>query len=647
MESFAIGLWENIVRSTRSPICVFDAEFRLIAFNQAHNDEFFRVNGYYTQIGDVFPDLFVPEQAPIMRALMARALAGEAFTVVEDFGNPALGRPYWEITYTPLRDETGKVVAAFHFAQDIGSRLRAEAERQTLEHRVAEQTTELLENRARLRTIFETSFGFQGLLTKKGILIDANATALAAISRPLESVIGCPFWETPWFSATPEAAQFVRDAVGQVVGGAVVRRELHIDLPDGGWRWFDFAMRPIHDASGAVMALVAEAIETTERRRAEEALRQSQRLEAIGQLTGGVAHDFNNLLTPIMGSLDMLQRAGLGGDRERRMIDGALKAAERAKTLVHRLLAFARRQPLRRAAVDMAQLVNGMAELIARTSGPKIKVDVRIAPDVGPAYADAAQIEMAILNLCVNARDAMPEGGTLTISVSAETIAADHDPKLSPGRYVRLGVDDVGFGMDPETLARAIEPFFSTKGVGKGTGLGLSMVHGLAAQLGGGLRIDSKPNAGTRVSLWLPESAEAARTAQPPPKAAPDAKAAGVALLVDDEDAVRMTAADMLEDIGYLVIQVSSAEEALSLIDAGREIDVLITDHLMSGMSGAELAHIVRSRHPALPILIVSGFAQIAEAARGLPHLAKPFGYADLARTVMAVTATQDRPNRH
>jgi len=634
-----ISLWENIVLSTQSPICVFDTEFRLIAFNQAHNDEFFRVNGYYTKIGDVFPDLFVPEQAPVMRALMARALAGESFTIVEDFGNPALGTPYWEITYTPLRDETGKVIAAFHFAQDIGARLRAEAERQTLEHRVAEQTKELLENRARLRTIFETSFGFQALLTKQGILIDANATSLAAIALPLEAVVGKPFWETPWFSMTPGISDVVQAAIHRAMTGEIVRREVHVNLPVGGWRWFDFAMRPIHNPDGSLMALVAEAVETTERRAAEEALRQSQKLEAMGQLTGGVAHDFNNLLVPIMGSLDLLRRTGFGGEREQRLIDGGLKAADRARTLVQRLLAFGRRQPLRPSAIDMAQLVKGMADIIARTSGPNIAVTVDIGNALPLARADANQLEIAILNLCVNARDAMADGGTLTISVEAETVGPGHISKLPSGRYVRLGIDDTGIGMTPETLARAIEPFYSTKGVGKGTGLGLSMVHGLAAQLGGALSIDSAPDAGTRVKLWLPESTEAATPAAPDATVQPAITATGVALLVDDEDTVRMTAADMLAELGYRVVEASSAEAALSLIEAGNAIDLLITDHLMPGMSGTELARIVRRRNPALPILLISGFAEVAEIAPDLPRLVKPFHQVELARSVVAVTA--------
>jgi PAS domain S-box-containing protein len=635
----AIGLWENIVQSTNGAICVFDAEFRLIAFNQAHNDEFFRVNGYYTRIGDIFPDLFVPEQGPVMRAQMARALAGEAFTVVEDFGNPVLGHPYWEISYTPLRDETGRVFAAFHHAVDISDRLHVEADRRTLAHRVAEQTKELTESRARLRSMFETSFGFLVLLTKAGVLTDANATSLEAIGRPIEAVVGRLFWETPWFAATPGMVDKVRETVLLVAGGEVVRHEIMVDLPVGGWRWFDFAMRPIRNADGTIGALVAEAIETTERRRVEEALRQSQKLEAMGQLTGGVAHDFNNLLTPIIGTLDLLQRRAIGGERERRLIEGGLQAADRARTLVQRLLAFARRQPLKSSPVDLPQLVHGMVELIRRTLGPTIRVEVEAGAAVPAARADPGQLEMAILNMAVNARDAMPDGGTLTLSVAVEAIGPGHVANLPPGDYIRLSVRDTGTGMDEETRARAIEPFYSTKGVGKGTGLGLSMVHGLAAQLGGGLAIDSAPGAGTRIDLWLTPSGSSARAEAGPDRAMPRISKLGVALLVDDEEIVRAVTADMLIELGYAVVEAASAEAGLERIVRGEAIDILITDHLMPGMSGAELARIVRRRRPDLPILLVSGYAEMAEVAPDLPRLAKPFRQAELADSVSALTA--------
>ncbi|HVF93401.1 MAG TPA: PAS domain-containing protein [Sphingomonas sp.] len=767
------SLWETIVRSGRGPICAFDGDFRLIGFNQAHSDEFFRIYGHRVQIGDVFPDLFHPEQAPVIRAFMARALAGESFSVVEAFGDPARGVPAWEIHYAPLRDARGAIIGAFHHAQDISARLRAEAAlsqtrdvlrvsqrveaviaqaaagianidvrgcftfvndrycemlgrpreellrlriqdvtdireigpdidliqqlaeggqpfeterrfrradgtaiwirngisairdatgqfdsilavafdvterrrledqlaqaRDALEDEVAMRTAQLRASQDRLRTIFETSFGFQALMSVEGMLLDANATSLATIGATLDEVAGQRFWDTPWFAGTPEMPEAIRAAVARVAEGERYVRSLRLDLPVGGWRFYDFAMRPILDDMGKVVTIVAEAIETTGRRQAEDRLRQSQKLEAMGQLTGGVAHDFNNLLTPIIGALDMLQRRGVGGDREHRLIDGALQAADRAKTLVQRLLAFARRQPLRSSAVDLAELIGGMTDLIAGTLGTQIEVVVAVPDDMPAAQADPGQLEMAILNLGVNARDAMPEGGTLTISADFETVAAGHRARLAPGMYVRLRVADTGNGMSDEVRTRAVEPFYSTKGIGKGTGLGLSMVHGLAAQLGGGLAIDSAPGEGTRVDLWLPASAQPAPRRPHPAEPATALRGRGVALLVDDEELVRTSTADMLAQLGYDVIEAPSAEDALTIIDGGRRIDLLVTDHLMAGISGAELARILRDRRPDLPILIVSGYAEVAEMAPDVPRLAKPFRQADLAASVAAL----------
>ncbi|MDQ0466488.1 signal transduction histidine kinase/CheY-like chemotaxis protein [Caulobacter ginsengisoli] len=378
---------------------------------------------------------------------------------------------------------------------------------------------------------------------------------------------------------------------------------------------------------------------TAELVQAQDALRQAQKLEAMGQLTGGVAHDFNNLLTPIIGSLDMLQRKGLGGEREQRLIDGALQSAERAQVLVQRLLAFARRQPLRPEPVDVAALIGGMAQLIASTSGPQIKVRVEAEDDLPPALADANQLEMALLNLSVNARDAMPDGGALTLSLALDTVAAGHRANLAAGDYLRLSVADTGEGMDPDTVLRAVEPFFSTKGVGKGTGLGLSMVHGLASQLGGGLAIASRRGLGTLVELWLPACERQAGSPIAEPRAPGLATSAGAVLLVDDEPLVRASTADMLGDLGYSVTQAESAHQALSLLDAGAKIDLLVTDHLMPGMTGTELARAVRERWPHQRLLIISGFAEAEGLAADLPLLAKPFRQADLAASLAGLKA--------
>ena len=352
----------------------------------------------------------------------------------------------------------------------------------------------------------------------------------------------------------------------------------------------------------------------------------------MGQLTGGVAHDFNNLLTPILGSLDMLHRRGLGTPREQRLIDGALQSAERAKTLIQRLLAFARRQPLQPSAVDVGSLVSGMADLVASTSGPQVRVVVNVADDLPAAKGDPNQLEMAILNLSVNARDAMQSGGVLTISATSDRIGRNHRAGLKPGPYVRLSVADTGTGMDEATRLRAIEPFFSTKGIGKGTGLGLSMVHGLAAQLGGALTISSKPGLGTNVELWLPVSEVAAQDTPRSDGGDSQLEAVGRALLVDDEDMVRMATADMPTEIGYHVREAGSAEEALRVIDGGEALDLLVTDHLMPGMTGADLARAFQNKRPGKPALIVSGFAEAEDIAPDLPRLTKPFRQAELAR---------------
>jgi CheY-like chemotaxis protein/two-component sensor histidine kinase len=343
-------------------------------------------------------------------------------------------------------------------------------------------------------------------------------------------------------------------------------------------------------------------------------------------------------LTPIVGALDLLQRKGLGGEREQRLIDGAAQSADRARTLVQRLLAFARRQPLQLTAVDLGVLTQSMAQLVASTTGPQIRVVVDVADDLPPAKADSNQLEMAILNLAVNARDAMPDGGTLRISVLADTVGPQHRSKLKPGQYLCMSVADTGLGMDNATLARAIEPFFSTKGIGKGTGLGLSMVHGLATQLGGALTIESAPNVGTNIELWLPRGgAVVGHTKAHADKPVVDL-VKGTVLLIDDEDLVRLSIADMLADLGYSVVEAASAEEALRLLEGSLDPDIVITDHLMPGMAGTELARRIRSERPEVKVLVVSGYAETAGIAPDLPRLVKPFKNADLVETLAKLT---------
>ncbi len=422
--------------------------------------------------------------------------------------------------------------------------------------------------------------------------------------------------------------------------GQPIRLENRVATRDGSWRSIEWKISPEPD--GINFVTVGRDLTEAKAREADlevtqEALRQSQKMEAMGSLTGGVAHDFNNLLTPIVGSLDMLVRKGIGTERERRLIEGALQSAERARVLVQRLLAFARRQPLQATAVDVARVVENMAGLLGSTLGPNIEVQVDLA-DMPPAHADLNQLEMALLNLAVNARDAMPDGGELTIRARCEQVRKRDGRDLARGHYVCLSVSDTGIGMDAETMQRAIEPFFSTKGVGKGTGLGLSMVHGLTAQLGGGLTIDSTPGAGTTISLWLPVSASALGAEPGSPLVLhPAMGGIGTVLLVDDEDVVRMSTAEMLADLDYDVVEADSAEKALALIDAGLNPMVVVTDHLMPGMSGGDLARRLRVRRPDLPVLIVSGYAEEDGVDADIPHLTKPFRSGELAASLSAL----------
>ncbi|MDQ3125820.1 MAG: PAS domain S-box protein [Pseudomonadota bacterium] len=442
----------------------------------------------------------------------------------------------------------------------------------------------------------------------------------------------------------PEHQSAVQTVWARALGGEEFTETAEFGDPGRARRFYEMKYNVLRDAHGGQLGAYQFVYDVTDRireqerlARAEEQLRHVQKMEAMGQLTGGVAHDFNNLLTPILGALDMLERKGIGGDREQRLIAGALQSAERARTLVQRLLAFARRQPLQATAVDVGELISGMADLVSSTIGPQIKVLVEIEPGLPPAQADPNQLEMALLNLAVNARDAMAEVGVLRLTADLAEVSRRDAGGLPPGRYIRVSVADTGTGMDEATIARATEPFFSTKGIGQGTGLGLSMVHGLAQQLGGDLRIRSRPGLGTNVELWLPRSEEAVTSPDAPPSTRAPAIQRGSVLLVDDEDLVRASTADMLVDMGYDVREASSAEEALSLINDGLRPGIVITDHLMPGMTGVDLATALQTLLPGIPVLLVSGFAEHSGIDLHLPLLSKPFRNSDLAESIAAL----------
>jgi signal transduction histidine kinase/CheY-like chemotaxis protein len=380
------------------------------------------------------------------------------------------------------------------------------------------------------------------------------------------------------------------------------------------------ANRELEERAEALVGANAELkVQIAERARAEDQLRQAQKLQALGQLTGGIAHDFNNLLTVIQGSADMLRRPGIEEGKRMRFADAIAQAASRAAALTGQLLAFARRQPLQPEVLDVNALIRGMTDLFDRTLGERISVITDLASTVCAVEADRAQLESALLNIAVNARDAMPEGGTLQIITEARE-------DRESGRMVAIAVTDSGEGMEPETLARAIEPFFTTKTTGKGTGLGLSQVYGFATQSGGDVRIDSAPGKGTTVTLLLPCSRASAFSRQEDQAARFQAKRTGRILLVEDNEEVGEFAHSLLSEIGHQVEWVRSGEEALELIE-GRDFDVVFSDVVMPGMSGLELAEALRRSHPELSVILTTGYSDeiAATGAGGRPVILKPY----------------------
>ncbi len=519
---------------------------------------------------------------------------------------------------------------------------------ESLEQQVADRTADLRAKEARLRTIFGTSYTYQGYMSTDGTLLDANATSLAGMKAQLHEVVGRPFWQTPWFSSTPGMAELIRAAVPRVAAGETVRQEIHVNLPQGGWRWFDFQMRPVRDSQNRIVAIVPEAVDVSERRLAEEALRQAQKMEGIGQLTGGVAHDFNNLLTIIVGSLETVRRQikqpGFDAGSIEHLVDSAMRGAQRAASLTQRLLAFSRQQPLDPKPIDVSRLVSGMSDLLHRTIGEQISIETVMSGGLWRTNIDANQLEMAIINLAVNARDAMPNGGKLTIETSNVSLDEGYtleQAEVIPGQYVMLAVTDNGVGMSAETVAKAFEPFFTTKDVGHGTGLGLSQVYGFVKQSGGHVKIYSEVGQGTSVKIYFPRlhSDETAAAAEPPPRIA-RGRADEIILAVEDDSDVRAHTCGILRELGYRVLEASRGIAALEILRAHPEIVLLFTDvGLPGGMNGRQLAGAARELNRKLKVLFTTGYARnaIVHDGRldpGVQLITKPFTFAALSAKI-------------
>lgn len=500
----------------------------------------------------------------------------------------------------------------------------------TLEQSVAERTEELENARASLEIALDAA----GMGSWDLDLVSGRARR----TPRHDEIFGYPSLRDDWDKdvflshVVPEQREDVEAAFASAEASGVLEMECCIKGGDGTSRWIAVKGRVRYDSQRTAVRMSGVVSDVTARREADARLTQAQKMDAVGQLTGGVAHDFNNLLTPIIGNLDLLRRRYKNDERGQRLVGGALQAAERAATLTQRLLAFARRQTLEPQSVDVGAIIDSMVELARPSLGPNIQVSVDVPRHLNAARVDPHQLELALLNLAINARDAMPGGGSLGFSARESFLDAENSRSLVAGHYVRIVATDTGCGMDHQTMARAVEPFFSTKGVGKGTGLGLSMVHGLAAQSGGTMHIQSNPGKGTSVELWLPISGEAGAVASVGAGEPISARKAATVLLVDDEELVRNATSDMLRDLGYTVVEASSGAQALSILRSECQIHAVTTDYLMPGMTGAALIREMRSEGIQLPVLLITGYAATGEdVPADVPRLTKPFREGDLA----------------
>jgi PAS domain S-box-containing protein len=596
-----------------------------------------------------------PDDLP--RILQAQ-IAGEASLkpfVLEARYRGADGEWHWLRSESqPRWDPTGKHIGFIGVAHDITAAKQAEIElrelNETLEQRIRERTAQLQSNEAQMRAIFETSHLYQGFLDLGGNLTYANKTSLAGIQSDGSDAIGKLFWQTPWFTATEGMPDAVRKAFDTVRAGEEVRQEMLLRLPIGE-RYFDFTMRPVFDQHGKVAGAVPEAVDITERRQGEEVLRQAQKMEAVGQLTGGVAHDFNNLLTIIRSATDFLRRRELPEERRRRYVDAISDTVERASKLTAQLLAFARRQPLKPEVFDVGAQVDNVVQLIRPLVGGRIEISVAIEAPGCFTIADVAQFETALINLAINARDAMNDEGRLTMSVTqADRLPALRGQPARSGDFIAISVADTGSGIASENLDAIFEPFFTTKEVGKGTGLGLSQAFGFARQSGGDIAVKSTLRNGATFTIYLPQAPAPAPTGEASVLGAePAATGRGYrVLVVEDNDEVGQFSTELLEDLGYFVKRVANANAALAILAEDEfATDLVFSDVIMPGMNGVELAGLIRQRFPGLPVVLTSGYSDVlaANAHAGFELIQKPYSVELLSR-ILRKAISEQRPTK-
>jgi PAS domain S-box-containing protein len=464
-----------------------------------------------------------------------------------------------------------------------------------------------------------------------------NPAMARMMGRPAEAALGRNVFDLTPELRTSVVGEAIRDAL------AGVDRALEDHQFDGlRGMWFDARYSPFRDSQGAVIGVLAVIRDVTPRHEMEGALRQAQKMEAIGQLTGGIAHDFNNFLTSIIGNLDLMALKIADGPAViERLRAAALQGALRAAGLTRQLLAFSRRQMLQPKAIDANALVSGMSDMIQRTIGERIRVILDLEPGIWPVSTDANQLESALLNLAINARDACPDGGELVFRTKNTVVDASEspDPDVAPGSYVVLSVSDTGVGMTPEVVARAFDPFFTTKGVGKGSGLGLSQVYGFVKQSGGHVTLSSALGVGTTVALYLPRERHHEDNDQEDSPSTETAKTGERILVVEDEPLVREVSTQILESLGYRVVAAANATEAMALVEGETHFDMIVTDVGLPGINGVQLVDMILQRRPGLKVVFVTGYGQnaIIDSANlpaGVGLLNKPFNTSSLGAKV-------------
>jgi PAS domain S-box-containing protein len=543
------------------------------------------------------------------------------------------GTKFWALAVIdPIRDNAGKLIGFAKVTRDLTERRRAEAA--------------LRESQEQFRLLVQgvTDYAIF-MLSREGCVSSWNLGAQRIKGYAPEEIIGQHF--SRFYTEEDRKAGLPQTALAVAAREGRFEKEGCRVRKDGTQFFAHVVIDAIYNPDGSLFGFAKITRDITERRNvaraleeAREALLQSQKMEAIGHLTGGIAHDFNNLLMAIQGSLELLQRRLPESDPKiARLIDNAVQGTRRGAALTQRMLAFARRQELTLAPLDVRGVVQQMTNLLQSSVGASVQIETRFPPELPKVIADANQLELAILNLAINGRDAMPKGGTITIGATKQA----NVPGLKAGSYLCISVTDTGTGMDEETLQRAMEPFFTTKGVGKGTGLGLPMVHGMTEQSGGKLLLKSKPGKGTTAELYLPiahdDSALPAQDTQAHVPAPFNRKLA--ILTVDDDPLVALNTSALLEELGHTVYSAPSALHALDILRRETKIDLMITDQLMPGMTGSELASRLRAENTRIPIILATGYAELAPGeGEGLPRLAKPFSQRELAEAIArAVTS--------